>query len=157
MPADGGGLIGRVWDLRAFTSGGPDGPPLPAQIDITGAARNLVFGPMDILSRGRWRMTARFRLCKHAARRRYIYQFIFGDSVEEMVLQPTGPGEYQLGLENSYAHDGHAALRLWLAEPAFHGALQFLGASAEPLTIRDDPGAAVAAAASGGAHSIQGE
>jgi hypothetical protein len=126
------------WDRRLFKSGAALDQPCPKVIDVTGRMRVLVFGPMIILPAGQWRLRARFGLSPDAALHSYILQFIHGDSLIEQRLQPAAGGEFEVVLENGFAVDAMVALRLWLADPAFHGELGFIGASVERLGPHPD-------------------
>lgn len=119
------------WDRDLFRTGEGTDEVCPPAIDITGAMRVLVFGPMRILPAGAWRLNVCFALSAEAARYPYILQFIHGDSLVEQRFQPTGAGRFDISLENTFEADAVAALRLWLGGAAFHGCLRFFGAVAE--------------------------
>ncbi len=121
------------WSREVLTVDEPGVMPCPETIDITGRERLLVFGPMQILPAGAWRLEVRLHLSEAAARNPYVLQFILGLNLKEVRFQPHGAGEYRVSLDNQFDKDAHAALRLWLARAAFHGELRFLGASVQRL------------------------
>ena len=128
-----------VWGRDQFTAGPGLDQPCPEVIDVTGRMRALVFGPMVVVPAGRWRLTVRVALSEDASRHGYILQFIHGEQLAELRFKPCGAGTYTLEVDNGFALDAMAALRFWLADPAFHGELLFLGAEVERLA--DEPSA----------------
>jgi hypothetical protein len=127
-----GGSVGW-WGPEHFWWGDDHAAALPERIDVTGAARTLVFGPLTALPAGRWRIRVRFALCADAARSGYILYFGGGRELEMLGVQPSGAGDYEIALENSWDDVGSADFRLALMRPAFHGELRFLGAQIEAL------------------------
>jgi hypothetical protein len=119
------------WGRELFATGPEMGVPCPEVLDVTGRHRVLVFGPMEVLPAGRWRLTACFELSREAARNDYILQFIHGGELAEQTFRPSGPGRYEIALTTNFGQDAAAALRLWNARAVFHGELRFLGASVE--------------------------
>jgi len=122
-----------LWGPALFKTGPDLDHSCPDVIDVTGRLRILVFGPMQFLTGGAWRLTVQFAVNGPAARYPYIVQFIHGDSLVEATVQPARSGTYEVSLDNHFALDAVAALRLWLGRAAFDGDLIFMGARVEAL------------------------
>jgi capsular polysaccharide transport system ATP-binding protein len=122
-----------TWPREMFNAGDTPYDPCPPTIDVTGAARILVFGPYAAVPPGRWRLTARFELDRHAATGPFLLEFGQGANLAGAELNPAGEGLYEISIEQTLSGKTPAEMRLWLARPRFHGALRFLGASLERL------------------------
>jgi hypothetical protein len=119
------------WDRSLFFSGDAPSEPCPARIDITGRGRILAYGPLIALPPGAWRICLRFELCALAARHPWRLDFAAGSALATSQVQPRGAGLYEVALEARWEEIALAEARLWVAEPAFHGALALHGARIE--------------------------
>lgn len=123
-----------VWPREMFNAGDAPYDACPATLDVTGGARILVFGPYVTLPAGRWRVTTRFELDHQAAAAgAFLVEFGQGADLGHAQLYPSTEGLYEVSLEKTLKGKTPAEIRVWLARPAFHGALRFLGASLERL------------------------
>lgn len=95
------------------------------QLDITGRARILVWGPYLTVPAGRWRLKAIFSVCRDAARQPLRFEFGQGEDVEQLSSTPGHPGRYEAVLTRTFMMKATLELRLWLMRPAFHGRLTF--------------------------------
>lgn len=127
----GGALI--HWGRERFVRHDHSTEPCPAEVDVSGRIRNLIFGPMEGVPAGRWRLTVRLHISDAAARVPYNLQFIFGHGVTERPFQVFGGGTFDVSLENQSDIDAPVALRLWNSRPAFSGAIRFEYATLELL------------------------
>jgi hypothetical protein len=121
------------WDRGCFLSDESPERLCPDEIDITGRARFLFFGPFSPLERGLWRATVHLELCPDAARRTLALQF--GVEPEYTTLDlPIGVcGSLTPQLDFVCETPGMAQIRLWLRKPAFHGSVRLAGAQVERI------------------------
>lgn len=119
------------WSRELFFDGDRPAEVCPEVIDITGRGRILAYGPLLALPGGDWRLSLRFELCADAARHCWRIEFAAGEALSQREVRPTGPGFYEVDTDASWTGVALAEGRLWVAEPAFHGALRLHGARIE--------------------------
>ena len=123
----------RSWGRGLFRSGEE---PCPAVIDIHGTAPGIwcsVHTHTIEVGGGRWRLTARFDLCADAGQYPWILQFVAGPHLTGERVPPSGDGVYEVSLEQEWEGARIVELQLYVASPAFHGELRFLGATVERI------------------------
>lgn len=121
------------WPREMFHSGDAPKDICPPHIDITGPARILVFGPYAALPAAHWRFAAQFELDRHAAQSSFLVEFGQGTDLARTTLKPAANGLYEITVDKVVTDETPVEMRLWLARPAFQGALRFVGASLERL------------------------
>lgn len=122
-----------VWPTAMFTC--PAGRPTagPHQIDLTGRARVLVFGPHIDLPAGDWRATVRIGADPEGGRIRLRLEWGQGAGITAASVTIRDPGYYAIQLEQQWPGQGPAEMRIWLEEAAFGGQLTLLGVEVERL------------------------
>jgi hypothetical protein len=119
------------WDRILFRCGDDPDQVCPESLDVTGAARVLVFGPFITLTAGVWRADVMVDVCEQAARRFYLLEFGAGSNLSRVALHPLKPGRNVVSIEHPFDKPAEAELRFWVARAAFHGNLHFGGAVIE--------------------------
>lgn len=105
---------------QAMEGGTPD-------MDLTGRARVLVFGPFVYLPEGLW--TVSINLTVDPLNGRVPLRFDWGDEgdfVSHNVFV-TKPGQYTITLARDWIAVTPAQIRIWLTQPLFQGRLSFEG------------------------------
>ena len=127
------GPVRQVWPRGDFLCGPAPHHACPAIIDVTGRARDLVFGPYRLLSAGVWRARVAVTVCPDAARRQLEVEFGVYPDFTRVSLPYATPGRHEIELIHTFAADGHAEVRVILARAAFHGELAFDDVTVERL------------------------
>ncbi len=124
-----GEALGEWWDREIFASAeAPDGR-CPKELDVTGRARCLLFGPYLPLTPGHWSATAHLEVCVDAARCRLAVEF-GAEPDYALVDLPFGqPGQHAIELTHEIRESGLGQIRLFLKRAAFHGEVRFIGAT----------------------------
>ena len=130
------GKPSRAWCSRELFKWGDDPeafPPFP--MDVTGAARNLAFGPYMILPEGTWRATAIFDLDEEAAKRFFLLSFGSGAEFSHLETCQLQVGHNELSVTHQFLAPGPAEFSLGVPYGAFHGELCFSGLFIERVEI----------------------
>lgn len=122
-----GALQTEWWGPSLFRHGDRPDAPCPPEIDITGRARILVFGPFVPLPAGRWRAAVTFEACAEARRYPYLIEFGTAAGLTERAVPPGAPPERVVEIEHALTAPATVEIRLWVARAAFHGAIRFHG------------------------------
>jgi hypothetical protein len=117
--------------LFTFPAGGPgDGP---FQVDLTGRARILVYGPHIDLPQGDWRATVRVGVDPEGGRVRLRFEWGVGFAVTTASVAVQEAGRYAVRLDQNWAGSGPAEMRIWLDEASFGGRLTLVDVRVERL------------------------
>jgi hypothetical protein len=119
------------WDREIFLDS--NGGHCPSEIDVTGRARYLFFGPYLPLAPGIWRATISVRLCPDAARCRLALQFGAEPDYDTVDLEFGVDGDHVVIVEHRRVEPGLGQVRLWLKKAAFHGGVRLSGAAVERI------------------------
>lgn len=123
-----------VWTPDLFTF--PEGE---GAIDLTGRARIVVHGPYRVLEPGFWRIRVKVGVETEGFSVPLRFEWGGADDVTGETVHIKTPGLYEMSLDYDWPNGGHAALRLWVAQPVFAGRLRFLGAEVERLQDQSPP------------------
>src|SRR5579859_2657422 len=83
------------WPRNLFRWGDVPDDECPEQMDVTGQARVLAFGPFVELQAGDWRAVISYEVCDQAARRSYLVEFGSGADLSRARAGPVEPGRNQ--------------------------------------------------------------
>jgi hypothetical protein len=124
--------LAAFWSPELFVYPGHDGTP--ETLDLTGAARFLVYGPYIRLPKGDW--SCGLAVAAHALPDpvHLLVEAVCGADVKRVRFELPEPGE--LELEFSFAvpaADAPVEVRLYLEEAAFDGEIAFKGATLSAL------------------------
>jgi len=99
----------------------------PWEFDLTGTARNLVYGPYLSLTPGRWRSLVRFAVDDYGASFRYRVEWGTRTDFVQEVFVPGRSGIFEIALEYDFPETTQAELRVILTEGSLGGSFEFLG------------------------------
>lgn len=108
-------------------------------IDLTGRARIVVHGPYKALEPGLWRIRVKVRVETEGFAIPLRFEWGGADDVTGETVHIETAGHYEMSLDYDWPDGGHAALRLWVAQPTFAGRLTFLGAEVERVPDQSPP------------------
>lgn len=124
-PAD-----GFFWPPALFFGTEPLGSPLQKQIDLTGPARPILYGPYMHLPPGEWVATIRFTVSQNKSGNAILVEWMSGSVVEQSSRISALPeaGQFQFSLRIKIT-DPRAPLqiRLSILEGAIEGIFEFHG------------------------------
>ncbi len=103
------------------------------EMDVTGPARHLVYGPYFALTPGRWRGTAKFAVDQHAAQLRYRTEWgtLANHAVE--TFTPGRSGVFEIATECDFSETAPAELRVIQAQGSLGGSFEWLGMELERI------------------------
>ncbi len=118
------------WPIALFFGTEPLGSPLPKQIDLTGPARPILYGPYMHLPAGDWLATIRFTISENKSGNAALVEWLAGNEIIQSARISSLPevGEFQFSL-NVKITDPREPLqiRLSILEGAIEGVFQFHG------------------------------
>jgi len=103
------------------------------EFDVTGPARNLIYGPYLSLTPGLWRSILRFVVDDDAASLRYRAEWGTRTEYVHETFIPGRAGVFEIALDYDYSETTQAELRIILTEGSLGGAFEFLGMELERL------------------------
>lgn len=117
------------YDANASRSSGA-----PGELDITGRARILVYGPYLVLSPGIWRTSVRFLVNETAGPKAFRIDWGTPTEFTSAPMLPGRPGIFEMSIEHEWHLPAPAEIRILLMEGAFDGQLHFFGANVTRVT-----------------------
>lgn len=132
-PPDMGAQASWSPDLFSYDQRRPPLGPEPRQLDLTGTARILVFGPYVSLPPGLWRANIGFSIDQAATRKRFRLEWGDQASFATHRFRPDQAGRYALEIEHRWDAPAPSEMRLVLEEGAIDGALTFEGLHLERM------------------------
>lgn len=106
---------------------------VPPEIDMTGRARVMVFGPRFSLPAGNWKIRVRFTVDPEDSHVVLRFQWGTGTDLADLTTTLDQPGAYEVEITKAWNMPGLAELRVWAATGHFMGSLTFLGTEVELL------------------------
>lgn len=106
-----------------------------AELDTTGRARILVYGPYLHMPRGLWKARVRFGVDQPASQRTFRVDWGSVTEFASLNFCPHVQGVYELDLEHFWDDTSPCEVRFILMEASFDGILSFLGATISLTSI----------------------
>lgn len=116
------------WEPELFSY--PSGSEMEGgspDIDLTGRARVLVFGPYVCLPEGWWSIEINVAVETFGSMVPLMFEWGAGDYFVSHTACVTKPGEYRITLSRRWGEIEQAQVRIWLTQPLFQGHLTFIG------------------------------
>lgn len=111
-----------VYDMR-----GAETRATISEMDATGRARNLVYGPYISLPPGLWRATLGFSCDQSASRHMLRFEWGTPENFQGFYVTPKRSGRYEVVLEHRWTKAEPAELRMILTESSLGGQIGFDG------------------------------
>lgn len=111
-----------VYDMR-----GAETRSTISEMDATGRARILVYGPYIALPQGLWRATLVFSCDQSASRHTLRFEWGTPENFQGFYVTPKRPGRYEVVLEHRWTKAEPAELRMILTESSLGGHIGFDG------------------------------
>lgn len=108
-----------------------DGLSLGAQgeVNLTGRARLLIFGPQITLSPGLWKVAADVLIDPEGSRSRLTVSWGNVERQNTRIAEIDRPGVYQINLSNEWKMSSEAEVKISSNQPHFRGKVKLLNAS----------------------------
>ena len=106
----------------------------PGELDITGRARILVYGPYLVLSPGIWRAAIRFLVNENAGSKAFRMDWGTPTEFTSAPMLPGRSGIFEMSIEHEWHLPAPAEMRILIMEGAFDGQLHFFGATVTRVT-----------------------
>lgn len=106
----------------------------PGELDITGRARILVYGPYLVLSPGVWRAAIRFLVNDNAGPKAFRMDWGTPTEFTSAPMLPGRSGIFEMSIDHVWHLPAPAEIRILLMEGAFDGQLHFFGATVTRVT-----------------------
>ena len=124
------------WPLEAFTYPhfALDGRLLdqgPSEIDLTGRARTLVFGPYTMLTPGVWQVKAEIMAKPDGGVLHLKFEWGSNPEFVELTSSIAKDGLYTVSIEKLWTTSGLAEFRISALQPHFHGYIDLLSVSVQ--------------------------
>jgi len=119
------------WPAALFFGTDPLGSPLQKQIDLTGPARPLLYGPYMHLPPGPWEMRIRFTVAENKSGNALLFEWLEGGDIKQSARVSALPesGQFQFSLQIRVVDPREPLqLRMSILEGAIEGIFEFEGA-----------------------------
>lgn len=125
------------WHKDLFFHGDEPSQPPPSEIDVSGPARCLVFGPYIRLAEGAWTCFLKVSLNEAGAGLRLVAEAIGGAPLNRAVFDLSEPGLFEIEFPFVVINaDAPVEIRISSAQAAFEGGLTLHGARLVRLTVK---------------------
>jgi hypothetical protein len=123
-----------VWPRTCFYDGSRPDQAVPAEIEVAGPARTLVYGPYFYLPPGTWRITALLSFSEYACTNSYMMDVFTDVQLAKVQLCPPDDGEWMASWMFENTHwQRQIEVRLFVERGAIEGRVALRQVNLEPL------------------------